>query len=804
MKRTLNLLEDRGCWISDDRLYAFVSARGGVSEIGYHGSQPVSRNSRILVHESGVFLFCVRSVDGAERQLVFNEVEWTPGKISSEFALPEGKMHISLRASGRNLYTRWSGSFSSPVVLVVRVSKDICFAGVQGERIWQPPYIEKNSLFLGCRDRILLRQWLERKGPYAGDFLIPEPWRRVIFEGKMRSGLATPEDLRPMFRHLDLPLYDATVSVRIGGSGFTVSETPDEWIFEYLCSDHSPVEADLVVQCGELREELILRGEAPPPETDSTASQSGPRLFLEGFPRWMEFFASVPALVDSCCVRDFGVPRACPGRYYWLWSWDMLVTVPEAFRWGEPGLGESTTRFVNTHRDVNGIVPARWTRSLLPLDTPSPGGIEFLFGALAYENFLETGRIQEVLDAYPSIVPLLSAASSDILESGIVKGEGFYPDLLSFFGRNEQSAVSMEVGSWYSLCRLLQNIARSLGDQGTERLAESCAAKIMREFDYYFWDEKAGFFVDSFQTATGLQKAVHPIFALLFLHSPLGLSLIRSNIDRTAAYVAERLLMPEGMRTIPLEESRRGGEVVLDSWYPHWDVYALQLLRRAGYAEKIMAWLRQSEKVLAQLGYCPEFLSLQGFRENEPDAWSRHGAASNLNCVTAWYRAIRESIFGIEIDPGGMTHLPLPLPIGRIAMEGMHWRGGLWTIEVIYDGPHVEEIRVDDSLLTGLLKVPARFAAPGEHHLKIRYGDRKPEAHFVELVNAEIVNASRSREQVEIEFNPLGFVDGTFFSPIHPVVSLDGKPIDAVWDEKTGKGFFSFNVAGKHLLRLGK
>ena len=53
---------DRGCWISDDRVNAFISAPAhGISEVGFHGLQPVSRNSRLLVLPEGVLSFSIRT-----------------------------------------------------------------------------------------------------------------------------------------------------------------------------------------------------------------------------------------------------------------------------------------------------------------------------------------------------------------------------------------------------------------------------------------------------------------------------------------------------------------------------------------------------------------------------------------------------------------------------------------------------------------------------------------------------------------------------------------------------------------------
>jgi hypothetical protein len=360
----------------------------------------------------------------------------------------------------------------------------------------------------------------------------------------------------------------------------------------------------------------------------------------------------------------------------------------------------------------------------------------------------------------------------------------------------------MEVGCWYSLCRIIQNSARRLGDRETETLADGCATSISRLFDSHFWDEKAGFFVDSIGGKGTAPRAVHPLFALLFLYTPLGFSLVRGRIARMGAFIVRHLLTPEGMRVVPLDEGSAGTEVVMDSWYPHWDLYALKVLRRAGYAHEIVSWLRRSEQVLDRLGYCPEFLSLSGFRAGEADAWARHGAASNLNCVTGWYRAMRESVLGIETDPGGLTHIPLALSTGHIRIESLWWRGGLWDIEVDYGGQEVESFEVDGERIDGCLKVPARHVDSGKHHLVIRYGGRKPRLRLNETVNAEVEPLSVTNREIVADLKGLGFVGVSFVSRDRPQAAIDGRVVETVWNEETGEGYFEMNLAGKHQLKL--
>ncbi len=715
MKKNLDKLVDRGCWISDDRVYAFISADGNISELGYHGTQPVSRNSRILVHAGGVVSFAYIRPDGTERSIDFREVHWEAGQIDKSIPLSVGSLDLRIRACGRSVTIDWSGAVSETTRLVVRVSRNSEYSEVQGVRTWQEPLVD-DGVTLQCRDQIMLQSWLVRSGPYAGDFLIPEPIRRRIFSGRKRSGMATRDDLRPEFKEKDITLYDAAVLVRFSGERFSLTSDREQWIFQgTITPDES--RATFQISFGDMREDASLSDRREEAERNDSYA---PSLKLGGFPAWEEFFTTVPALVRSCCIRDLGVPRATPGRYYWIWAWDMLVTVYEAMRWGDVKLCRDTIRFVNEHRDDNGQIPARWTRSLLPLDTPSPGGIEFLLAALTHLVVHETGDSSILKQVFPALVAPFRSVAPSLIQEGFVRGEGFYPDLPGSFGRTGKSAVAMETGSWYSYCAILKDLATLVGDRAVAQEARQCMGSIARIFPQHFDHDR--FLLDAVDPSTGKGNGKHPLFSLLFLHASPGFDLMRHRIDEIAETIERRFLTTHGMRMMPVEEGK--GEVVLDSWYPHWDVYALKILRRAGRGEAIMQWLRLCEEVLTKLGYCPEFLGLSGFRSGDPLAWAHHGAASNLNCVTGWYRAIREAVFGIEIDGNSMTHIPLALPLGRIVLEGLRWRGGTWTITVDYSGPDLKSVVVDDEEMAGLV-IPGSYGTPGAHQVVIRYGDEK-------------------------------------------------------------------------------
>ena len=793
MKRRLDSLVDKGVWISHDRIYAFVSSDNGITEVGYHGLQPVSKNSRLLVRDSGVLTLSVQIGD-QESVLQTHEVDSQPTRIIAETLLSNAVFTLVIEASGRVLRIRCSSTADTGSSFCLRLSKESLFRAVHGVRTWNPPQSKGEVLTTSFRDTIMLQEWLRRTGPYAGDFLIPEPVRKKIFRTSKRSGLATRDDLRPEFQTSDLTLYDEEGFVAFGGIGFSLKEIPDAWIFERAMPARGA--AEFIVRCSDQAETHPIESEA------DIAQTTRPRLTLAGFPRLEEFASTVPGLVESCIVRDYGIPRACPGRYYWIWAWDALVTMQEALRWGNRTNALNTVRFIELHRTEDGIIPARWTRSLLPLDVPSPGGIEFLQAALAYETFLETEDYDLLREVLPSFIARFEAAESQLLEKGFMSGEGFYPDLLTAFGRTPTSSVCMEVGCWYAFCRVLENIAFELGDSISEKRASAAATAVARTFSARYWDEEPGFFADSTSPEADSRSHFHPLFALLFLQSSQGLPLVRPHLQKAARFIARDLLTDAGMRVIAAQEAGTEGEVVLDSWYPHWDLYGLKLLRRAGDGDSIMKWLKRSEEVLSMLGYCPEFLALKGFRQNDIRKWDQHGSASNLNCVTSWHRGLRESVIGFEFDPGGVTHLPLSLPLASARMEGIEWRAGSWTFESLYDGPHFESLSVDGKPIEGCMKLPCMFQTPGKHVVTARYGSEPMLPSFTEIVNAKVLITKRLHESVEVSIEPLGFADVAFFSPDMPRIMVDNHQHAFQWDRESGLGWFSLTARPNCTLRL--
>lgn len=810
--RTINLnsLADRSSWISDDRVNALISDRThGIEEIGYHGKQPVSRNSRIFrgVEDEGVLSFFVQDAMDSWTPVSFEEIHWYPAGARCVHRLAGGSLLIDIEAHQRSIVISIETHSTAPVRFRIRFNLNALFSDVRGTRTWSSPRKEENNLFLSCRDLILSNEWLRKTGPYAGDFLIPEPMRRKLFTRRCRSGLATLEDVRPELRDVPIPLYDAEVFCRLGGDGFTLEVNGTTAVFE-TALQRGKQPARFIVQFGDAPKQVesglprdvnLIRNR----HRYDTIRAGSPVLGMEAYQHVREFVTTVPGLVESCKVSDYGMTRACPGAYYFIWAWDNLVTAREMSRWGDFEGMQRIADFINRHRDIDGSIPGRWTRSLEPLDTPPKGGLEFLHTLLTLDYAVQSGDRKVLREAYPFALRHFNEVEAKLDARGNFANIGFYPDLPSQFGRTEQSAVAMEVAAFYSFSRTLECISLSLEEAEVAARCGKIAEKIQSGFLQTFWDREKDFLIDSIDTGTGEKNRTFPMFSLLFLQTPPGRRLLHGKEEQAAAFIERSMQTEHGFRMVPEWDSKRTSEPVMNSWYPHWDIYPLMLFRREGRVDAIMRWLKGAEETLGALGYCPEFLSLEGFDAGQSDRWLKHGAVSNLNCVTGWYRSVLEGIIGLEFDAGGITVVPLALPLGTVRFSGLKDRRTTFDIVIDNGGPHLHGLRLDGSPLEGCLKIPMTVYDGGQHTLEIMYSDQPASGMcFSELVNAEVLSVSSREDCVEVMVNGFGLCDIAFQCPKGARFSIDGQDQDYEWDEQKKRGRVQHRLAGKHTLSI--
>jgi hypothetical protein len=228
----------------------------------------------------------------------------------------------------------------------------------------------------------------------------------------------------------------------------------------------------------------------------------------------------------------------------------------------------------------------------------------------------------------------------------------------------------------------------------------------------------------------------------------------------------------------------------------------VKIFRRAGRREDLLLWLRNVELALETLGYAPEFVPMNEQDNSRPLSWERHGAASNLNCVTGWYQALIEGVFGLECDPGGITVHPLSLAIGDVALHGLRYRNSTWNVSVKNDDRGYCRIRVDGEELLGCAKIPVGYYDGCIHMLDISYDAPRHAKLIHELVNAELLHASVDGDSIQAVIRALGRVDMVYSAPAPGFCLLDGQKIDSVELLPDGTWCALLNCVGEHVVTL--
>jgi len=807
---------DQNIWISDDRISVLIShSCQGIEQIDYHGAQPVSRNAKLLHHPDGVLKFKVSlRADGSSTRLplTWSNLMVQPGIIQARnrwggfsFTLKIVVLKETLIAACTAKKIDSSSQFGK-IEFAILWNKLSPTKEVHGNRKWASSEIlNKNSIILKATDVIELSEWLKRTGDYQGDFLIPEGWRRIIFDKRVISGMAKFEDMNSEYQNLNLKLYEADTWILIGGEDYSRSDENNGWIqfkTKFIQKSKKSLETPLFrVQFSHQKsDQLKINNETKKlfyhqSKRYRELAEKIPHLDIQGYPAIKEFFSLTPLIIESAKVQDTGMTRACPGTYYWIWAWDNLVTAPVMMRWGDYAFVHRMANFVNTHRDIDGAIPGRWTRQFEPMDSRGIGAMDYLFSEVILSLFAETQDSMTIRSNYISLVHVFQNLKSRCDEHGLFSSFGIYPDIPYKMGRTEHFYVAIDQGAWYGLCRNLEKIALNAGDISTSSQAREISAKIEKAFLPIFWNDEKGFICDSFDPAEKKQLNSFPIFSLLFLESPFGFQLLKNHVDKAADFIDKHLLGDNGLKMTPVWDKNHNSEPAMSGWYPHWDLPAIKLLSGAGRWTAIQKWLNLVEECYTQLGYCPEFLSTMYQR---PELWHHHGAAWNLNCAAGWYQALIHSIIGIAFDLGGITCHPTPL-VPDATLKKLVFRNGKWNVTKSGNGNFISRLEIDGEKLIGSLKIPLRFYSAGEHLLKIHYQSDIPDFPILtELNGAELIEVAVKKSKIFYTILGLGTTDVSFSSIEKPYLFLDCNPISFNWSDEEKIGKLKLILSGEH------
>jgi len=711
-------------WITDSKI-AVCFGKYGISAVDYHGSQPVSRNAKMI--KSGL-------EDPAFRFLTNKELE-----LSDYKALPY-KCKFLLKNDNSIFAEATCFTFDSVLFLHFETepcsSFDISFnmksfyTNVHGNMTWDSGIIRKNSITFKGINRYLLSDWIKQKGAY----LVPVKEHKRIFNTEEWIDVNNLDVLpiadEDILRSNELFIDSQCCMVIHSFNKFT-TERDKEGKKIILSFKNISSSIDLCICFGDTAHEAQSKAlnmikdkenlEIIQDKRYEEIIANSPAISMEKFNSTKILFSSIPMYVESAKQSQSGMTRASSSSYYWVWGWDNIVTAMEMSKWNDYKGQKDIISFILSHRWIDGSVPHRYDREYNVMQTMHFCAEDSLFIILAYQYCIDAEDYAYLKEIYADLKQIWMGLVNKTDAKGYIKGPGFYPDNLKALGRNENSRTAMETGTFYTACRIMEITASILNDILTKELAFDIFTKIEDNYIKDFFNEEYGTLIDSIYDDNS-QNITFPLYAYMGAYTSFGYSLFYKKINQIATFINQNYVHPMGIRVMPLYDKNRNNESVHHSWYPHWDIYAMKLLRKGFMIGKdryrttsaILHYLNLTERMWEGYKAVMELLELD--TADYMEGWKQHGQAWNCNCATGIFRTIIESAAGIITDFGNIRILPDGC--SNVNISNLTVRKGRWAVSS-FGTEEFSYIVVDGIKLFKTCVIPDEFMTKDNHLLQI-------------------------------------------------------------------------------------
>lgn len=774
-------------WLTDSKI-SVCFCKNGIAAIDYHGTQPVSRNARMVksgLNDPAFSFFSKNRLELTDYNALSYKCSFLLKKDDTLYATAECFAYESA------IFIHIEPESESPFDISFDTSS--FYTNVHGNMTWDSGKIKKNSVIFEGTNRYLLSDWIKEKGAY----LVPVKDHKRIFN---------TEDWIDV-NNLDiLPIADEDIlrsnELFIDSRCYMIIHSPNGFITKRAKSDNRlnlnfetiNKSIDLCINFSDTMSEakskalqLMKDRELFKKEQDEryiTILENSPIIKIEGFEGAKKMFSSIPMYVESAKQKDSKMTRASSSSYYWVWGWDNIVTAMEMSKWNDYKGQKDIISFILAHRWIDGSVPHRYDREYNVMQTMHFCSEDSLLIMLAYHYCKDSNDYDYLSEIYPDLKQIWKGLAGKADEKGYIKGPGFYPDNLKALGRVETSRTAMETGTFYTTCRIMENIASILSDKEIKESAKYIYIQIERNYLKDFFNEEYSALADSIYEDNS-QNATFPLYAYMGAYSSYGFSLFHEKIEKIATFINQNCIHPMGIRVMPIYDENRNSESIHHSWYPHWDIYAMKLLRIGFMAGKdrfrsiaaITHYLSLMERMWNGYKAVMELLELD--TSDYIEGWKQHGQAWNCNCATGMLRTVTESVAGIITDFGNITILPDGCSIADLS--NITIRKGRWDISSTGDR-YFSHIVADGIRLYKTCVIPDEFMTEDNHMLHIFNTSESQNFRISNFTGGRIKNYSESESAVSFYAVCDAAADLILFSPQNFKLIIDNNilPCDKI------------------------
>ena len=765
-------------WFGGGRIAAHVTHYGGIDEINYYGAQPIDRRLFYKVNNHSPYerLFCPYLLIGDKAwQLELNQTRIFPGGYTSRMAVPEEGVEIA----------------HSLILLDDAILNRVEVLRNDGAR----PLRLRLSLHEHLRKTLPHRTWGE--------------WREDIVPGAQVITVADPEGTLEKYYPSILTPGEPNNPAASGNSvttwiGVVGSTSVGTRIF--FTKRHHFTTEEIKGNTGAICV-LFGKDEAEFKVRAALLQSDGPRLGAEVVAGWEEKLRAAPALaLDRPVVESFfrqaglindslkpadlpGGMRAAAG-HYWVWGWDTIVYCDSDLVSGRAAfVRDALDLYRRTAHPQLGIGHKFSER--MELLVPQALSAQGLYLNMLYQHAAHTGERAVLEDFYPFALSIFQRTISQGRCEGLFTGSALWPDQPRFAGHaNAEGEVSdrdisiFNNGIFYQSARAMEHLAGMMGDAETARTAREIWMALEASFRKFFWDPERNYWFDSLETGSLTPRRSYPAHAVIWIN-PFARDLVGGREEACADFLAANHACAGGIRPYPAWDSAFNGDGnQLAQWYPTGpDVYFLKTMGATGRQAMLERWLGWVEEFWGSYTV-PEGLTLEA--ENDGPHRPDCPGGKQPFTVKPWQMGIITAILGIDLDHGGMTAGPgLDEPVTLVRLP---FQGRQFSISTKGEGLHVAKITVNGKEVAGSYKIPVDHCADAQQDIQITRTDKPPTGPVIlsadgAALSEVTVNGGTLKARIECPAS----VRVWFYSPARPRVTWENQPVDAAYDEQTGR-----------------
>ncbi len=514
------------------------------------------------------------------------------------------------------------------------------------------------------------------------------------------------------------------------------------------------------------------------------AADHSPRL-VSPYKLLDNYLSLIPLYHESLKVTDYpGAIKA--NSYAWVWGWDGMTASYATAYWNDTDHLRDMLRFYrDTASEKFGVALAISNDMRFILGCAMPAQGMYITLLQLYYSF--TGDVEFIKEIYPFAKWIFDKTLElEVRSTGLCEGTSMFPDFPFFMKETGKDLSGLNNTIFYCTVRSMEYLSVLAGDRATAEVAVKVLSSMEDNFLKLFFDKEKGFIVSSVDSVTFEKRNSFNSNAVKWENNYCR-ELMEPALKACLGFFEKNIVCEAGLREIPVWSDAYDMDAnQLHCWWPVTGEYFMRLANefdRKDLIEKWVGWINYWSELLM----CPEGISCY-IETNRPDLdrWNTLPGLWYGYSMRGWYQAAIHSVFGLDIDAGGMTFFPYSGE--EMSLKNLHYMGRIYDIDMKGSGPYIESIEVNGFVIQGTNKLPSG-SIQNKKRIKVkvnRIKDNPYKAYIKYGYGIDILKISHENGLLRAELSGIGTCRLKIAAIERPIVHINDNPVSISYDKTLG------------------